>query len=402
MRSASEALLTAAAAPPRSPVQPGMLSLAAVVIIAITATLATGHPPRLALLFLVGVLLGVSLYHAHFGFTGAYRRLFLYRDGTDVRAQIVMLAVAMVLFAPVLASGSAFGRNVVGAIAPLGVQVAVGAFVFGIGMQLGGGCSSGTLQAVGGGRVRMLVTLVAMCAGSFLASLHMGWWQQLPSFQPIALGSTLGWPSAIALQLAFLLALAVVLRAYTRSGAPPSRPAGVAGSGLRALLTGPWPLLAGALALAVLNLATLLLAGHPWTITWGLTLWGAKAASALGWDPASSTFWAGGFPAAALRGGILGDVTSVMNIGLVLGAFSAAAAAGRFAPRSGIPIRSLAAALIGGLAMGYGARIAFGCNIGAFFSGVASTSLHGWLWIAAALPGNYLGVRLRPHFGLRD
>jgi hypothetical protein len=47
-----------------------------------------------------------------------------------------------------------------------------------------------------------------------------------------------------------------------------------------------------------------------------------------------------------------------------------------------------------------GARIAFGCNIGAFFSGVASTSLHGWLWIAAALPGTWLGARLRPAFGL--
>ena len=30
--------------------------------------------------------------------------------------------------------------------------------------------------------------------------------------------------------------------------------------------------------------------------------------------------------------------------------------------------------------MGYGARIAFGCNIGAYFGGIASFSLHGWLW----------------------
>ena len=48
--------------------------------------------------------------------------------------------------------------------------------------------------------------------------------------------------------------------------------------------------------------------------------------------------------------------------------------------------------------MGYGARIAYGCNIGAFFSGVASTSLHGWLWIAAALPGCWIGLRLSRKF----
>ena len=58
------------------------------------------------------------------------------------------------------------------------------------------------------------------------------------------------------------------------------------------------------------------------------------------------------------------------------------------------------AAVIGGLVMGYGARLAYGCNIGAFFSGIASTSLHGWLWIAAALPGNWVGIKLRPWFGL--
>ncbi len=53
------------------------------------------------------------------------------------------------------------------------------------------------------------------------------------------------------------------------------------------------------------------------------------------------------------------------------------------------------AGLIGGLLLGYGARIAYGCNIGAMFSGIASMSLHGWLWGAAALLGTPIGVRLR-------
>ena len=52
--------------------------------------------------------------------------------------------------------------------------------------------------------------------------------------------------------------------------------------------------------------------------------------------------------------------------------------------------------------LGYGARISFGCNIGAFVSGAASTSLHGWLWIVAALAGTWIGIRLRPRFGLPD
>jgi uncharacterized membrane protein YedE/YeeE len=62
---------------------------------------------------------------------------------------------------------------------------------------------------------------------------------------------------------------------------------------------------------------------------------------------------------------------------------------------------SLAAAVIGGLFLGYGARLAYGCNIGAYFSGIASGSLHGWLWLVAAFAGNVAGTRLRPMFDLK-
>jgi len=84
----------------------------------------------------------------------------------------------------------------------------------------------------------------------------------------------------------------------------------------------------------------------------------------------------------------------------VLGALLAALLAGRFAPAWRIPARSLAAAIIGGLMLGYGSRIAYGCNIGAYFSGIASGSLHGWLWLPCAFAGNILGTYLRPAFGL--
>jgi uncharacterized membrane protein YedE/YeeE len=90
-----------------------------------------------------------------------------------------------------------------------------------------------------------------------------------------------------------------------------------------------------------------------------------------------------------------------MNAGMMLGALIAAGLAGRFAPTWRVPLRSLLAAVVGGLLLGYGARIAYGCNIGAYFSGIASTSLHGWLWFAAAFLGNGVGTRLRPVFGLK-
>ncbi len=355
---------------------------------------------KLGALFVVGGLLGVSLYHAAFGFTAAYRRAIVERDVSGVTAQLVMLAAAMLLFAPVLAQGEVFGQRVGGAVAPVGVQVAVGSFLFGLGMQLAGGCGSGTLYTVGGGSTRMLVTLAAFCAGGFWGSLDMELWAAAPRWRSVSLGRDLGWGAALALQLAVLAAIWLALRRWARGAA--QRPLWGIGLDWRRLLSGPWPLLLSAGLLALLNWVTLVIAGHPWSITWAFTLWGAKAATALGWDPATSPFWTGGFTQAALGRGVFRDVTSVMDFGIVVGALAAAGLAGRFAPTLKIPPRSLAAALVGGLVMGYGARLAFGCNIGAFFSGVASTSLHGWLWIVCALAGTWIGVRLRPLFGLAN
>jgi uncharacterized membrane protein YedE/YeeE len=353
---------------------------------------------RPLLLWLIGVLLGLTLYHASFGFASGYRRMFAKRDMRGVQAQLLLLALTTLLFAPVLAGGSAFGHDVAGAWAPVGVSVAVGAFLFGIGMQLAGGCGSGTLYTAGGGSLRTLIVLGAACAGSFWASLHLGWWQRLPAHDAVVLADTLGWPGALALQLAVFGALALLLR-HLALPAPATPPAQ---RSWRALLSGPWPAVAGALLLALGNLWTLVVAGHPWSITWGFTLWGAKVAMLAGWQPASSAFWQGGWQREVLAGSVLDDTTSMMDLALMLGALCAASLAGRFAPQWRLPWRSLAAALLGGLAIGYGARIAYGCNIGAFLSGVASGSLHGWLWIVAALPGTWVGIALRRRFGLPD
>ena len=265
----------------------------------------------------------------------------------------------------------------------------MGAFMFGVGMQLAGGCGSGTLYMAGGGSPRMLIVLAAFIAGSFWASLHMDWWQQLPAAGELALDDLIGWPAAVVLQLAIFAVCWKLLSNIRRNG-----DATISAYANAPSQTRLW--LIGAVLLAVLNFLVLIVAGHPWTITWAFALWGAKTALALGSDPGAAAFWDGGFQRQALQSSVLNDVTSVMDIGIMLGALAAAGLTGRSVPRLNISLRSLAAAVIGGVAMGYGARIAYGCNIGAFFSGVASTSLHGWLWIAAALTGCWVGIRLVP------
>ncbi|MGG3308176.1 selenium metabolism membrane protein YedE/FdhT [Paenibacillus lautus] len=49
---------------------------------------------------------------------------------------------------------------------------------------------------------------------------------------------------------------------------------------------------------------------------------------------------------------------------------------------------------VGGIIAGFGARLALGCNLAAFFTGVPQFSLHSWIFIVATGVGTFLGARL--------
>ena len=354
------------------------------------------------LLLIIGFGLGVSLYHAAFGFTGSWRNFILERNGNGVRSQLLAIGLAILLILPFLGSESLFGNNIVGALGPIGVSVIIGSFLFGLGMQLGGGCGSGTLFTVGGGNARMLITLVFFILGSLLGTLHLPWWLSLPSLGTISLSAYMNTMQAIIIQwiaLGFIAWITIyfekrhhknISKIYTT----PDQ------SMIHVFLQGRWPLLWGAVALALLNMFTLFVAGHPWSVTFAFGLWGAKVATLLGVDVAQWEYWTWAYPSRALHQSILNDSVSLTNIGLILGAFIASSLSGKGSSIIKISLRSSLAAILGGILMGYGARLAFGCNIGALFSGIASGSLHGWLWFGFAFLGSYFGVKLRPSFGL--
>ncbi|MCO8044205.1 YeeE/YedE family protein [Acinetobacter bohemicus] len=352
-----------------------------------------------ALLFLIGGALGMTLYHASFGFTSSWRVFIKERRGRGLRAQMIMLGLAVLLFFPALGAGELFGNPVKGNINPISMSVMIGAFIFGIGMQLGGGCASGTLYTVGSGSARMLVTLFFFCTGSLIATSHLDWWFNLPHLAPISVVENFGVIPALVLSFIIfgLIAAATVYFEKKRHGSLEAEPVSEY-QGWKRFLRGPWPLIWGGIILTLLNFATLALAGRPWGVTSALAVWAAKVASLAGMEVSAWDYWQQPGNAKALAQSLWFDITSMMNFGIMLGALLAASLAGKFAPNFKIPRRSLLAAVLGGLLLGYGARLAYGCNIGAYFSGIASGSIHGWLWLVFAFLGNIIGVKFRPIF----
>lgn len=371
----------AATAPsPRISLEAGSLALfgAMAVAIACLVSLDTGLPG--IGLFATGGLLGAAFLVFQYGFASAWRHALVRGEVMGLAAHFLLVGLCALVFIP----ASALGLDASGTIAPVSVSLFVGAFMFGLGMQLANGCGSGVLFAFGGGSGRMMVALPFFVFGSLLGSFLLPSALDWGSAGSIAIAGNLADGPRTLVNLALIAAAGLGLYIFGR----------------RRGQTLPGRLVLACAVIAALCWGAFALSGHPWGVTYGFTLWGAKAAQALGVPVAEFTFWQWPGPARSLGHSVLSDISSLMNIGMLLGAAMVAAWTGGLARQSWPTGRQLLAAALGGLLMGVGARLAFGCNIGAFLGGVASGSLHGWVWFALAMAGSWAGIALRPRFGL--
>jgi hypothetical protein len=355
-------------------------SVALAVGLAATALVAigiAGLPDRaLPAVFAVALLLGAVFAWTGFGFAGGFRALLLQRDARAVSASLLIPAVAALAIIPLGTDDPGRGRFVVG----IGPMLLLGAVLFGVGMQLANGCGSGTLAAAGQGSLRMWVALPCFCAGGVLGTLVLPSAMHWPELPPIDLPGRFGALGGLGATLGLLAVAALLL---LRLGGWPS----------------PVQLRAAALIGALAGML-FLVSGQPWGVTTGLTLLGAKAAAAVGFDMLATTYWGWQGPREALAMPLLASHSALADVGLVLGAWLLASATGQLRLGATLQLRPALGAALGGVVMGVGARLSSGCNIGAFVGGVSSGSLHGFVWLLAVLPGCRLGVALRPGFGM--
>ncbi|GAA5164908.1 YeeE/YedE family protein [Pseudonocardia eucalypti] len=392
---------------PQAPPVPGPrwlpLTLSTIGLAALTWYVGAAHGAKPAVLLLLGAGLGLALFHSRFGFTSAWRQLVAVGNGTGLRAHALLLGTTATLFALIIGTGSGlFGSTPTPTAGPIGVGLLLGAFLFGIGMQLGGACASGTLFAVGSGQSAIVLTLGGFIAGSVLYTWLYPLVADLPALPPFLLANHVGWFGSWLVTIAVLAGIVWFTKLVQSRRRPPPVDAVPTAHGFARVLRGSWPLGVGALVLAVLGAAVLLVSGGAWGITSAFGLWGAKALQVIGAHPENWEFWRQPAQARSLAAPVLTDKTSLTDIGIMLGAALAASVGGVWTLHRRIPWRTALAAVLGGVVMGIGARLANGCNIGAYLAGIASGSASGWLWGLAALGGTWAGLAVRPLFGLAN
>jgi uncharacterized protein len=386
---------------PQAPIGTGPLLVSFTLALASVSAVAAVYGAKLGVYLVCGLLLGIALYHARFGFAVGWQRLTTVGNGTSARAHLLLLGTAASVVMLIASTGSGlFGSRPTATAGTLGIALVLGATLFGVGMQLAGSCASGTLFAVGGGQAIVGLTLGGFIAGAVFYTWSYPVLGHLPRASGILLSDHFGWFGSWAVTVAVLLGLAATTLVVQRRRVPPPVAPVPTARGLARIYRGSWPPLVGAVVLGVLAGVVFLVSGKVWGVSAAFALWGAKLLQVVGVHPETWEFWQQTTRMSALGSPLLTDRTTLTNFGIMIGAAAAAAAAGAWQARSSVPRRMALGLLVGGFLMGLGSGLAEGCNIGGLLGGISVGSLHGWVWGFCALTGTWLGVSLRPVFGL--
>jgi len=163
---------------------------------------------RLTLILALGISLGFVLQKSRFCFVSALRDPILIGMTQLTRAFLLLLGISILGFA--LVSWEASQRNIpLGLyVLPLGAHTVVGGLLFGIGMVLAGGCSSGILMRIGEGFAMQWVAFFGLVVGAVLGERSVINWRNVFGESPgIFLPDILGWIPTLIMEIIVLLIL---------------------------------------------------------------------------------------------------------------------------------------------------------------------------------------------------
>jgi len=181
-----------------------------VLIIAFGIFLGTRNE-QLVLFWVTGLAFGYILQRARFCFTAAMRDPYL-TGGTNLsKAVLLAFAITSIGFIAIKYGAHVQGLPIPGQayIVPVSLATAIGAFMFGIGMVISGGCASGTLMRVGEGFTMQLLSLFFFVVGSLWGAHDFGWWKLnvILKGEAVFLPDLFGWLGAVIIQLLIIALL---------------------------------------------------------------------------------------------------------------------------------------------------------------------------------------------------
>jgi uncharacterized protein len=191
------------------------LLLAAVAVVGI---LLSRTSAVLAIFWITGTAFGFILQRSRFCFTASMRDPSLTGSTSVTRAVLIAFALTSLGFWAIKYGAHLNGQPIPGQsyVVPISLATAIGAFMFGIGMVIAGGCASGTLMRVGEGFLMQVLSLVFFIIGSLWGAHDFGWWKLhfVLEGKAVFLPDVFGWIGAIIVQMLIIACFFVAAKKW--------------------------------------------------------------------------------------------------------------------------------------------------------------------------------------------
>ena len=382
---------------------------------------------------LAGIGFGYALTRGFMGFAGSVNRA--YRTGS---AKLMRVLMWMFLGTAAVSIALLYGKDPTDFklwINPINLGMIVGGLFFGFGMTFSSCCASGVLTDLVTGLPRAFTTLIFFGLGVFLgfpfqktASWVTDSWISSPTGEQLGGGvffpdlfmwdGLSGYLGAILLTALLASVFAYLAKRYEDKQKAAGKFTGV-GSEIEQdkvmegdaevpfklfssrtyeiLFVRPWKMRTGAAVIAMIFIMLLGITKAGWGASTIYGYWFGKVLMVFG---VSSEALAGftHFSASFFETSIFVNPVSVQNIGIVLGTMIALLLSGTFKATFFSEIRispkEILLFAMGGFFMGFGTRLANGCNVGALYTPIANFSLSGWGFLIFLIAGGILGNRV--------
>jgi uncharacterized membrane protein YedE/YeeE len=197
---------------PRKPKKSQLpFAIAAFIAVAAVGLFLNSRDNGTAWLFITGLAFGYILQRSRFCFTASMRDPYLTGGTSLTRAVLIAFAITTIGFTAIKYGYYSKGLAIPGMsyVVPISFATLAGAFMFGIGMVIAGGCASGTLMRVGEGFTMQVLSLIFFIIGSLIGANHFGWWKEvfISKGKAVFLPDVFGWLGAVVIQLIVILLL---------------------------------------------------------------------------------------------------------------------------------------------------------------------------------------------------
>jgi len=377
---------------------------------------------------LAGSGLGYALARAYTGFAGSVNRA--YRTGSTklMRTMLFMFFITAVLMTAFLFGKDPASFNLW--IKPINIGLMLGGFLFGFGMSISVCCASGVLTDLPQALPRAFTTLIFFMVGTFIGfpvqytanwvqkswvSTYIGYRTMGGVFLPdLFQGDGFeGYLGALIVFGAICLVISILAYYYEKRKKISGQYSGLEIEKVQEnlepmdlkkfklfsadtyyhLFEKPWTLKQGAIALAIIVTLMMGITGYGWGVSRAYGIWFGKILMLFGISAEAIAEFAK-VSAETFATPFFEHQTSVQNFGILVGAIIYLLTAGRFmeffSSELNITKKQGLMYALGGLSMGFGTRVAQGCNVGALFTPISNFSLSGWVFLIFMIIGGII------------